>query len=604
MSVPRDMRPEEFFNEVLENGREYVAGKYQIPITDVQRRIRKIQKEHIDSVKTLDDIRETQNKGYSITLYYGKLIKKLAVTLFDKEYNLKKLYTEDLMMQWDIVDMIGLDEVQENTLKDYYSKNHYVLSEEDYKAYITKRTAITKERIYGDKYYSNHEKRKKTTLEKYGVDHVGKIPEFHDKMRETMVDRYGVDNAVSVEQFRAKINKTMIERYGAEWYGASDKGRENAKTHVHPLSWKPTKYVKTPEESQEVYKDTQKFIDLVTSTLNPEDLTIANISRVTGLSYYSIVANSPAYSEARHILDIKHPYDGLQKEVTEYVSSLYKGKINKTTKPPFMEGLELDIYLPDLGFAIEVNGTYFHSEARQSKSGYHQHKTELARKAGVSLMHIWEYDWIDYDKQEIIKSQIKHKLGLSNRVYARKTTVGVPSTKEYTDFENDNHLQGHANSSIQYALYLDNEIVALATFSKPRFSKEADYELVRYVTKKGTTVVGGLSKLLSHLRKEVGTKITLLTYANNDFAYSNNKSIYSRLGFTYQRTTEPGYSWVEKYRGTIVSRYMTQPKKLLKKYPDDFRKDNPRETENEFMYRKGYVKIWDAGNDVYLLTID
>lgn len=268
----------------------------------------------------------------------------------------------------------------------------------------------------------------------------------------------------------------MIERYGAEWYGASDKGRENSKTHVHPLSWNPTKYVRTPEESQEVYKDTQKFIDLVTSALSPDDITIANILKVTGLSHASLVANSPAYNEARHILDIKHPYDGLQKEITEYVKDIYTGKVITTARPSFMDNLELDIYLPDLGFAIEINGTYFHSEARQSKSDYHQHKTELARKAGVSLMHIWEYDWIDSDKQDIIKSQIRHKLGLSNRVYARKTTVGVPSIEEYINFENDNHLQGHASSSIQYALYLDNEIVALATFSKPRFSKEADYE--------------------------------------------------------------------------------------------------------------------------------
>lgn len=119
-------------------------------------------------------------------------------------------------------------------------------------------------------------------------------------------------------------------------------------------------------------------------------------------------------------------------------------------------------------------------------------KTSLARKAGISLMHIWEYDWNDLVKQEIIKSQIRHKLGMSTRVYGRKTVVATPSKEEATQFEKNNHLQGHATSSYQYGLYYEGQLVALATFAKPRFSKEADFELIRYVTKRGTTVVGGM----------------------------------------------------------------------------------------------------------------
>lgn len=228
-------------------------------------------------------------------------------------------------------------------------------------------------------------------------------------------------------------------------------------------------------------------------------------------------------------------------------------------------------------------------------------KTSLARKAGISLMHIWEYDWNDLVKQEIIKSQIRHKLGMSTRVYGRKTVVATPSKEEATQFEKNNHLQGHAASSYQYGLYYEGQLVALATFAKPRFSKEADFELIRYVTKRGTTVVGGMSKLIKAFIKDIPSGSHILTYADNDFALDKTSSVYSRAGFEYIRTTVPDYKWIKG--GSVISRYSVQPKRLLKKYPDDFRKDNPSETEAEFMTRKGYVRVWGAGNDVYLLTV-
>ena len=69
-------------------------------------------------------------------------------------------------------------------------------------------------------------------------------------------------------------------------------------------------------------------------------------------------------------------------------------------------GLELDIYLPELNLAIEYNGTYWHSyhetvgtSPKQTDYEYmkyrHQQKSLACYKAGIRLLHIYEYETED-----------------------------------------------------------------------------------------------------------------------------------------------------------------------------------------------------------------
>ena len=54
---------------------------------------------------------------------------------------------------------------------------------------------------------------------------------------------------------------------------------------------------------------------------------------------------------------------------------------------------ELDIYLPDLKIAFEVNGLYWHSvNDRSNKTkDYHSRKSDAAIAVGIKLYHIWEH---------------------------------------------------------------------------------------------------------------------------------------------------------------------------------------------------------------------
>ena len=59
------------------------------------------------------------------------------------------------------------------------------------------------------------------------------------------------------------------------------------------------------------------------------------------------------------------------------------------------------------------------------------------------------------------------------------------SSQEARKFLEDNHLQGYANSKIRLGLYYNEELVSLMTFSKPRYTKNYDWELVRFCTLRG-----------------------------------------------------------------------------------------------------------------------
>lgn len=59
-------------------------------------------------------------------------------------------------------------------------------------------------------------KRKKTTLEKYGVEHITQLPKLKEKQKEWM----------SSKEFRDKSNETQIEKYGTVFV-KTDKFREN-----------------------------------------------------------------------------------------------------------------------------------------------------------------------------------------------------------------------------------------------------------------------------------------------------------------------------------------------------------------------------------------
>lgn len=62
----------------------------------------------------------------------------------------------------------------------------------------------------------------------------------------------------------------------------------------------------------------------------------------------------------------------------------------------------MDILIPKLHLAIEFNGDHWHEEGTTKPIGYHEMKTKFCKEKGITLIHIWEHDWIN-DRENILK---------------------------------------------------------------------------------------------------------------------------------------------------------------------------------------------------------
>lgn len=192
----------------------------------------------------------------------------------------------------------------------------------------------------------------------------------------------------------------------------------------------------------------------------------------------------------------------------------------------------------------------------------------------------------------IIVERILHKNGEhSDKIFARKCEVRNIDTLVSSRFLDANHFQGRGNARIKLGLYYRDELVAVMTFGKPRFAKGYDWELIRYATKSGCTVVGGASKLLSHFRKCFMGSI--ITYSDKRWG---NGDVYRRLGMRHIATSKPNYWWVKD--GRRISRYQTQLKQLAELLGPEY---DPALSEKDNMMKCGWTKIQDLGNDVFSL---
>lgn len=253
-----------------------------------------------------------------------------------------------------------------------------------------------------------------------------------------------------------------------------------------------------------------------------------------------------------------------------------------------INGLELDFYDEEHKVAIEFNGDYWHSSIFKD-SKYHQDKTIACAKQGIRLIHVFEYEWLNSDTRNKILNIIENALGSSEPIvlYGRDTQIKEISKEESDTFLLNYHLNGTANSSIRFGCFINDELIGVMTFGKPRFSRDFDYEIIRLAWKNDYRVIGGAKKLFTHFIRKYNPN-TVLTYCDISKFKGN---VYSSLGFISEEITKPNYVWVHKYKQSIKQRYETQKHILVKNYPDlaDM-------TEDEIMTKLGYVKIYNSGN--------
>lgn len=277
-----------------------------------------------------------------------------------------------------------------------------------------------------------------------------------------------------------------------------------------------------------------------------------------------------------------------EQEITEYIKSMYNGLVVSRDRT-LLNGLELDIVVPDKKLAIEFDGLHWHNE-NVVPWNFHVNKTNLSEEHGYQLIHVFEDEW--RDKKEIVKSRISGLLGKNDRIFARKCEVKQTDSKTTADFLNACHIQGACSGKYHYGLYYDDELVSIMTFGKSRFAKD-EFELLRFCNRLYTNVVGGASKLLNHFMKDHPEIKSVTSYA--DRRWSKGK-LYESIGFSKVHVTEPAYFYI--VNGVRENRVKYQKHKLIAAGAD------PNKTEHEIMKECGYPRIYDCGTIKYQFDVD
>jgi hypothetical protein len=236
------------------------------------------------------------------------------------------------------------------------------------------------------------------------------------------------------------------------------------------------------------------------------------------------------------------------------------------------------LFIPDGGLVINLIPIIQHYKPQELVEFQEAYQSQ-----NIQVIHLWE-DVLRTKRVQVI-SRIKSILGQNQRIHGRKTKIEKISQPEAELFLNKYHLQGNVGSRYRYGLSFQNEIVAVATFSNKRRMprKSIDHtsaELIRFATKDGYTVIGGLSKLINHFVKTVAPN-DIMSYADRDWSLGKG---YLSLGFKLYAKTPPA---------TLLLNLNTLERYFSHRAPLE-------ENENN---NTSFVKIFNTGNLKYVLDL-
>ncbi len=393
------------------------------------------------------------------------------------------------------------------------------------------------------------EKKKKTCIEKYGCGNVfqrsdimaalrGQQDDIQQKRELTNLERYGGRSALENKEVKTKALATNKEKYGDE----------------HPQR---TDAIKKKALETSIRRGNTRVID---------GKTIKQIAMEKNLSTSHANFLYRTHGE-QFVTDFKKT----QSAIEQIIEDMLRDVGVKYEKQFRVEKYSADFYLPEFNLILECDGMYWHSEAIKSPS-YHADKKKLYNKYGFASLFFREDEILN--KQAIVKSILLNKLNKNVRVFARKLDIKKISIAEAKLFFERNHLMSDG-SGVSYAL-VDVDATILACIQVRHKNKKNNLiEISRFCTLSGTSVVGGFSKLLKHVIKELAP-VSVMTFI--DLRYGSGKYLL-QFGFVSERC-QSSFGWTDFKH--VVHR-MNFP--------------------GNSGYFSGWTKIWDCGQEKFVLTV-
>lgn len=226
-------------------------------------------------------------------------------------------------------------------------------------------------------------------------------------------------------------------------------------------------------------------------------------------------------------------------------------------------------------------------------------KSHADQRTGIDTLKQWDGIGIHYFiifedelvNMELILNKIDHYThkSVATRIHARKCTIDKISATDKRDMLNAFHIQGNDNAQISYGAYHTGELVAVMTFTIPRFTPGHKmnnvWEMSRFATHTDYAIPGIASKLLTHFQRNNDWN-KIISYVDRRWSSGN---MYDAIGFKISGINPPTYYYVVS--GKRKHRWGYQKSKLkttLSTFNDDL-------TEYQNMQHVGFWRVWDCG---------
>lgn len=404
-------------------------------------------------------------------------------------------------------------------------------------------------------------KRKEALMEKYGVATTQALPEVKAKTKATNLKKFGSESFFASEAGKEKIKESMIEKYGVEHNMKNEEIRKKRDNTIQE------KY-----GVDNVFK-LQEFQDLsISRRIENGSIKTYNGKMIKDLAKEHNYAYSSMVERINKLgIDIA-TFVKKQETSLELNMAQILDELNIKYEKQFRIGKKIaDFKLSDFNILIEADGLYWHSDVSDKTSNYHIEKRCFYEENDYRAFFFRE-DEIR-ERPHIIKSILSNAAGKCSRLYARNLKAEETPFKNVKNFIDENHLMGRTNNASHSFVLRDSDNI----FSALQIKKLEDggYDISRFCSLSGFSVVGGFSKLLKFFIRNYNPNY-IRTFI--DLRYGTG-SYLPNLGFKLE-SCHKSFKWTDGH--------------------DSFHRLTYKGNSG---YDHGLYKIWDCGQAKYILNL-
>ena len=499
---------------------------------------------------------------------------------------------------------------------------------------MEKRKKSNLEKFGVDNPFKSKELIKDSMMKKYGVDNPSRLDEVRKKIKEssinnaearmeksklTIKEKYGVEHVSQIPSVKEKIKNTCIKKYGSEYYFTSSIGIEKIKQTLlekyntdnvfkNPKVVNQIKKTKKEKYGDENYNNREKAKQTM-NEIYGDDYSRFHWDTDTSILIYDkklledFIKNKTIYSAASE-LNISDSC--LRKWLYKYDIFSYNGKKNQYENMISEHLNGLGVYyeknkrnILDSGLELDFYLPEYSLAIEVNGIFWHSelmgkdktyHLSKTIECEKNSINLLHIWDYQIDNNPELILSMISAKIGKSDIKLGARKTTVL-------ELENKVYTDFlktnhlHGTVNSRFRYGLVSEQDTLVAVMGFGYSRFQKNEIEMYrFAVKQNHNVQGAASKLLKHFTNTENCDKIVSYANRDIS---NGKVYENLGFDFISTTPPNYHYFINRK--VYSRHMFQKHKLkniLSVYDDNL-------TEWDNMKNNGYNRFWDTGNLKY-----